>query len=148
MVIDSSVALKWRLSDEEAVAEAGRLLTDFVGGRFNLVVPTLFDYEVANALKVAVLRGRIANQPAREFLAFLNAVDIARRDTRDLQTLALDLAFKYQRSFYDASYLALAQAGGFDFYTGDKRLFNAVAHTFTWVKWIGDYQATAPPLIS
>lgn len=26
------------------------------------------------------------------------------------------------------------------FFTGDKKLFNAVGTALTWVKWIGDYQ--------
>lgn len=41
IVIDASVALKWRLRGEEADAEAEALLDDFLGGRIRLIAPTL-----------------------------------------------------------------------------------------------------------
>ena len=46
---------------------------------------------------------------------------------------------------YDSAYMALAQAEGVWFFTGDKRLFNAVGQTLSWVKWLGDYQFDAIP---
>lgn len=54
IVIDASVALKWRLRDEEATAQADALLDDCLTGALELLTPTLFDYEITNALKVAV----------------------------------------------------------------------------------------------
>jgi len=50
VVIDASVALKWRLRDEEATQQADALLEDFLAGTLVLLTPTLFDYEIANAL--------------------------------------------------------------------------------------------------
>ncbi|MBW1677804.1 MAG: type II toxin-antitoxin system VapC family toxin [Deltaproteobacteria bacterium] len=57
-----------------------------------------------------------------------------------MQSLAFQLACRYNRSAYDSAYLALAQSKGFWFLTGDKRLFNAMEQALPWVKWIGDYQ--------
>jgi predicted nucleic acid-binding protein len=71
----------------------------------------------------------------------LTSYDIERHDIRSLQQSAFQLACQHQRSVYDAAYLALAKALSFDFYTGDKRLFNAVSNVFSWVKWIGDYHS-------
>jgi len=31
------------------------------------------------------------------------------------------------------------------FFTGDKRLFNAVGQTLSWVKWLGDYHFDVIP---
>lgn len=56
VVIDASVALKWLLRDEEIVPQADALLDDLLAGQLSVVVPTLFDYEVANVLRVAVSR--------------------------------------------------------------------------------------------
>ena len=56
IVIDASVALKWRLRDEEATSQADALLEDFLARKLELLTPTLFDYEIANALRVAVTR--------------------------------------------------------------------------------------------
>jgi predicted nucleic acid-binding protein len=66
--------------------------------------------------------------------------NIQRYDFFPLQALAFQLANQYQRSVYDATYLALAQSQGIDLITGDKRLFNAVNSHLSWVKWIGNYQ--------
>jgi hypothetical protein len=43
LVIDASVALKWRLRDEEATSQADALLDDFLAGKLELLTPTLFD---------------------------------------------------------------------------------------------------------
>ena len=64
IVIDASVALKWRLRDEEATGEADALLDDFLAGNLVLLTPTLFDYEIANALRTAVIRQRLSEQEA------------------------------------------------------------------------------------
>lgn len=141
IVIDASAALKWWLRDEENTVEADELQIEFLSGNLNLIAPTLFDYEVVNTLKSAVVRKRIDESYALAAISDLIAYDIERHDIRSLQLSAFQLACRYQRSSYDAAYLALAQALGLDFYTGDKRMFNAVSNVFTWVKWIGDYQA-------
>ena len=41
--------------------------------------------------------------------------------------------------------MALAQAQGIWFFTGDKRLYNTVGQALAWVKWLGDYQCDAIP---
>lgn len=141
IVIDASAALKWVLRDEEAAAEADELLKDFVAGKIELLVPTLFDYEITNALKVAMLKQRISEADALTAITKYQQLKAARHEFPPLQTAAFRLACQYQRSAYDAAYLALAQANNAQFYTGDKRLFNAVQAVMTWVRWIGDYRS-------
>ena len=51
IVIDASAALKWRLRDEEVTQQADALLEDFLAGKLELLTPTLFDYEITNALR-------------------------------------------------------------------------------------------------
>ena len=68
LVIDASVALKWRLRDEEATDQADALLEDFLAGKLELLTPTLFDYEIANALRVAVTRQRLSEPDAEAAL--------------------------------------------------------------------------------
>ncbi|MDX2040237.1 MAG: type II toxin-antitoxin system VapC family toxin [Acidobacteriota bacterium] len=139
LVIDSCVAIKWRLRDESELAQADALQEDFVNGRVELLAPTLFDYEIGNILKVAISRKRLSEADAVIALADFKTIALERFGVLPLQSRVFDLAIHYQRSFYDASYLALAENQGVDFYTGDKRLFNAVNSFFPWVKWIGDY---------
>lgn len=140
VVIDASVALKWRLRDEEATQQADALLEDFLAGKLALLTPTLFDYEIANALRVAVTRQRLSEQDAAAALADFAQYTIVRYDFTDISSRTFHLSGQYQRSAYDSAYMALAQMQGIWFFTGDKRLFNAVGQALAWVKWLGDYQ--------
>ena len=125
LVIDASVALKWRLRDEEATSQADALLDDFLAGKLELLTPTLFDYEITNALRVAVPRQRLSEQDAAAALADFAQYTIVRYDFTGIASLTFHLSGQYQRSAYDSAYLALAQSQGVWFFTGDKRLFNA-----------------------
>lgn len=146
VVIDASVALKWQLRDEEATSQADALLEDFLDSKLDLLAPTLFDYEITNALKVAVNMGRLSENEAIVAITEFQQYSIERYDFRDIQSLSFKLAYLHQRSAYDGAYLALAQFNKLWFYTGDRRLFNAVGKTLPWVKWIGDYQFDAIPV--
>lgn len=145
VVIDASVALKWRLRDEEATQQADALLEDFLAGKLVLLTPTLFDYEIANALRVAVTRQRLSESDAVAALADFAQYAIVRYDYAGISSRTFDLSDQHQRSAYDSAYMALAQAQGVWFFTGDKRLFNAVGQILARVKWLGDYQFDAIP---
>ena len=82
LVIDASVALKWRLRDEEATSQADTLLEDFLAGKLELLTPTLFDYEIANALRVAVTRQRLSEPDAAAALADFAQYTIVRYNSR------------------------------------------------------------------
>ena len=146
VVINASVALKWRLRDEEATHQADTLLDDYLAGALELLTPTLFDYEIANALKVAVDRGRMTETEAMVAMADFQQLGIERHDFRAMQSVAFQLALQHRRSAYDAAYLALARLKEIWFYTGDRRLFNAVGKALPWVKWIGDYRFESIPV--
>lgn len=145
IVIDASVALKWRLRDEEATSQADELLNDFLTGKLVLLVPTLFDYEITNALRVAVTRQRLSEQEAGTALHDFFQYTVVRYDFASISSLTFQLSGQHQRSAYDSTYLALAQSLRVWFFTGDKRLFNAVEQELSWVKWIGDYQFESIP---
>ncbi len=44
----------------------------------------------------------------------------------------------YNRSAYDASYLAVADEAGITLITADEGLYNVVKKDLKWVKWLGD----------
>jgi hypothetical protein len=54
----------------------------------------------------------------------------------------LPLAVRFNRSAYDAAYLALAEGSEQPLITGDSRLYHAVRKHLDWVQWIGDYGRT------
>ena len=141
VVVDASVALKWRLRDEEATAQADALLDDFLRGRLELAAPTLLDYELANAMVVAVRRGRLQESAAAFALSGFREYSIVRCGFEQIEELTFELANLHGRSVYDCdcAYLALAKSLGVWLYTGDKKLHNSVGAKVPWVKWIGDY---------
>lgn len=145
VVIDASVALKWALRDEEIIPQAEALLDDLLAGKLLPLVPTIFDYEIANTLKVAVSRARLSEVEAQTALEKFQLYSIERVDFPPLQVSAFQLALRHQRSVYDSAYIALAQSLGLWCFTGDKRLFNAVGGALDWVKWIGNYQFDSIP---
>ncbi len=110
-----------------------------------MLTVTLFDYEIANAFRVAVVMGRMSEDAANAALADFQQYRIERYDFREIHGLAFRLACQHQRSVYDSAYMALAQSKQLWFFTGDRRLFNAVEKTLPWVKWIGDYQFAVIP---
>ena len=61
--------------------------------------------------------------------------------TDSLLRRGYELAEKYNRpTAYDAQYMALAERLACNFWTNDKRLYNAVSGTFGRIRWLGDIQ--------
>jgi predicted nucleic acid-binding protein len=135
-VVDASVALKWALDDEDIVEQAVRLRDDAIDGRFSLVAPSLWVYELANGLVSAVRRGRLSGAQGRRSLGHLMGlgVDLVDPDTNATYAAAL----RYELSAYDAAYVALAVALGAPLWTGDRGLHRTAARVAV-LRWIGDY---------
>ena len=137
MIVDASVILGAFFPDEEQT-EAQALIRDHVIGRLQLVAPSLLLYEVTNAVVQARRRGRISDEQVEDILSSFEGLGIALRPVTWQQMLPL--ALRFDRSAYDAAYLALAEATDQPLVTGDSRMCNAVREHLDWVKWIGDYQ--------
>lgn len=137
LVIDASVSLKWVLDDEENTENALALRDDGIRGRFQMVAPSLWLYEVANGMVTATRRSRVTHEQGRESLALLTAMAIRFADAEldDCYRTAL----KYRVAFYDATYMTLADALGTDLWTGDLKFFENVRADAHFVRWIGDY---------
>lgn len=87
------------------------------------LVPTVWQFEVANVLRTADRRGRLPGKQALDFLTFLKRFDI--RVTPVNSTELLDLAARSQLTVYDASYLLLAIQNDCPLATLDKKLQRA-----------------------
>ena len=138
LVIDASVALKWFLRDEKYGDRALGLLERFVRGEVDLVAPSLMVYEVINGLVIAQRKGRIAEGKVLSSISgFLN-LGITFVDVAGLEARVLHFCRVYDRSAYDASYLAVAENEGAVMITSDAGLYKAVKKDLKWIKWIGD----------
>jgi predicted nucleic acid-binding protein len=136
MIVDASVILAAFFRDEDQ-AQAQALIREHVIGHVELVAPTLLLYEVTNAVVQAGRRGRISDEQARQVLTSFEGLGIALRSVTWQQMLPL--ALRFDRTAYDAAYLALAEMTERPLITGDRRLHNAVHQHLDWVQWIGNY---------
>ena len=136
MIVDASVILSAFFPDEEQT-QAQALIRDHVVGRVELAAPTLLLYEVTNAVVQARRRGRISDEQAENVLSSIEGLRIALRPVTWQQMLSV--ALRFDRSAYDAAYLALAEITNQPLITGDRRMYNAAQEHLNWVQWIGAY---------
>lgn len=116
-VPDASVILKWVLPpDNEPYAEAAEAIRDaFVAGDVELLVPSLWLFEVGNTL------ARKYPQQADALLGTLESLHIPEaQPTPEWRSIAVRLTVQHQATFYDAAYHALAIAQNGVFVTADE----------------------------
>ena len=126
VVIDSSVALKWWLDDEEFVDEARFLLNDVVAGEIELVVPELWFYEIANGINTAAKRERISNDMAEDFIEELQSVTATLVPVSSYLTKTYKESTKYSHAIYDIVYMVIAESKQIQFITADKKFCDKV----------------------
>jgi predicted nucleic acid-binding protein len=144
-VVDCSVALKWKLRQEPYHAEAVELLLDIRAGIVEPIAPVIFVAEVGSALLRAARRGRLTFDEARQAIDDILGVNVSLVEvTPVLAQRAFEIAWAHQQGFFDCLYVAVAEARGAEFWTGDQRLSHALAATFPFVRWVGDYRARRP----
>jgi predicted nucleic acid-binding protein len=139
IVVDASVALKWQFKDEDETEQAVAMLQDYEAGRIGFIVPWLFYFEIANAVHIAVLRKRIAEEDGKHVIQDMLAIPLTVTASVELVADSYKFARNNSISFYDAVYLSLAEGKHTLLYTGDKKFFNSVKDKFKSVRWIGDY---------
>ncbi|WP_107668031.1 type II toxin-antitoxin system VapC family toxin [Cyanothece sp. BG0011] len=102
-----------------------------------IVAPTLIMYEVSNGIYRYQKAGQIIQDEAETLLNSALNLGIRFYGDANLHQEALNFASLYNLSAtYDAHYLALAQRLQVELWTADKRLFNAVSQSLSWVKLI------------
>lgn len=125
LVIDASVAVKWYVP-ERGSDHASALL----GRGMRLLAPDLLVAEFGNALWKKTRRGELSPSEAQNVVsAFTSAPPIALRPSVQLLSAALEIATGFDRSVYDALYLALAVAETCSVVTADDRLVRSLHRT-------------------
>jgi predicted nucleic acid-binding protein len=125
LVIDASVVAAWHFPDErnsQSDSIMDRLEYD------SARMPALWWFEVRNVLLIGERRGRTIRKHAEGFLDFLRGLPIELAPLPD-EVSVLRLARQHQLSFYDASYLELAQRERIALATIDRALARAAVAT-------------------
>ncbi|MEW6481587.1 MAG: type II toxin-antitoxin system VapC family toxin [bacterium] len=123
IVIDASVALKWFLQEKDS-DRALRIREEHLSGLRGLNAPDLILSEVSNVLRFSP---HYNSQATKSALVSLLDIDInVVVLSRGIYELAIELAYRYEITVYDAIYVALAQDLGYDFITADEKLYQKV----------------------
>ena len=138
-VLDASVAVKWAIPAKEPLRdESTRLLERYVDGDIDFIVPDIFWAEIGSVMCNGARRGRWSRTDAESIAADMRARDFGTVPSHILLPEALRIAFRYDRSIYDALYAALALESKSTLITADERLANALAAHLP-VKWLGAF---------
>ena len=137
-VIDASVAAKWFLpaKGETLMEEALHLFRRYTKGEIQLLVPDLFWAELANIFWKAMRQGRCAKATAEMALASLKERKLPTVSSLSVLDVAFGIATAFDRTVYDALYVALAVRSKAQLVTADEGLANALAAHLP-VKWLG-----------
>ncbi len=137
-VIDAGVVLKRYLPDEAHGEHAMYLLNRYIAGYLQLIAPSLLEYELINGLEIARRLSRIPESAIRSALDGFYQLSIPLKPVDRCVSEILHYCNVFQRSAYDAAYLAIAETEKSVFVTADGALHNRVKSTLSWVRWIGD----------
>lgn len=139
-VLDASVAVKWMLpaKDEPLRPQAYRLLDAYGASELNLIVPDIFWPECGNVLWKAIRQGRFDRTAAEDAIEWLTERNLRTISSVSLLDEAMAVALDFDRTVYDALYVALAAQTKNHLITADEHLANALAARFP-VKWLGAF---------
>jgi len=119
LVPDTSVIVKW-FTKEEDRDKAIKIREKFVNGEIEIAAPDLIIYELSNALR---FNPAFNQEDVKE--AIQSILDLDFEIITPLQTTtdkAIELAFEYNITIYDAFYVALADELDYAIITADKKL--------------------------
>ena len=136
-VVDASVVVKWFLL-EDHTGYARRLLDDSL----DLSSPDLVRAEFGNVMWKRWRRGDISARAAGEALHHLGRLPLRIETSWTLLETAWTVARRFDRSFYDGLYVALAEREGCSLVTADRKLYSALresdlAQRLTWIEDVG-----------
>jgi predicted nucleic acid-binding protein len=122
LVVDASVAISWCFSDDQT-GLAERTM-DRVGAEA-AVVPSLWRFEVANVVMLALRKGRIDESRVVRFLGWLDRLPISIAVPEPRLVELVDLGQRHRLTAYDAAYLWLTLSKGLPLATLDITLADA-----------------------
>jgi predicted nucleic acid-binding protein len=142
--IDASVAVKLVLKGEAHRAAARKLLNDSIRAGIKLIAPPIFSAEVDSVIRRRVHDGLLNAAKAKPAQALLDRAPVQIRTHAELRRRAREIAERFnQRTVYDATYAALADLFGAEFWTADKVFYQAVHRELKFVRYLSDYTRKA-----
>ena len=145
-VVDASVAAKWFLKDsfEDHVDLAEEVLVDFLAGDIELHAPRLMSYEVCRLLwKACIAEGaeqrskRLDKETALDCVETLFDLPLVFAEVSVQEAAeSVDRGARYQKNFYDMTYLRLAEELKCRVVTADEKLLRSVPPDFPLARFV------------
>ncbi len=123
IVIDCSFFLT-NIFDDEDNSLVSEVFSSIERGELEAIAPGIFFYEIHNSLITAVRRKRMTKTQVPEYLKLFALAPVKIVDG-GLPDTIMNIAFSFGLSFYDASYLELAERRNIPLATLDSKLHNA-----------------------
>jgi len=124
-VVDTSVAIKWYVPEPGAAAAIALL-----HGGYRPYAPDHIAAELGNVMWKKARRSELTPSEAATIAdQFATACPVTLRPVLTLLRPAVEIATRFDRTVYDALYLAVAISEGVPFVTADQRLHNALTST-------------------
>lgn len=138
--VDASVAIKWVVKSETWRKKARQLLLESLRNSYTLIAPPLFAYETESVLQGRLHAGVMTVAAVDEALTRLATFGVRLATHPDMVTRARSIARQFnQARIYDSLYAALAELRGCEFWTADRRFYDAVKANLTCVKYLPHY---------
>jgi predicted nucleic acid-binding protein len=112
---------------------------DWESSTVDLIAPDLMLIEVSNIVWKKQRAGLITESEGTSAISDLLALEITTVEPKAILPRAYCLAQVFDRTVYDAIYLALAEEMEAKFITADLRLYNAVNLNLGFVQYLGSY---------
>jgi len=139
--VDASVAIKWVVKSETWRKKARRFLLESLEQGYTLIAPPLFAYETESVLQGRLHAKTMSIAAVDEALTRLATFRVQLVTHPELVTRARTIARQQsQPNIYDSLYAALAELRGCEFWTADKRFYDAVTANLAFVKYLPHYQ--------
>ncbi|URD53651.1 type II toxin-antitoxin system VapC family toxin [Chroococcidiopsis sp. CCNUC1] len=138
LVVDSNVVAKW-FFPEELQQQALALQSDWMAGTVDLVAPDLILTEVSSITWKKQRLSLITLIEASGTIEDLLLLSIPTVESQTVLRQAYSLASRFDRTVYDALYLALAAFMPAKLVTADLRLYNTVSSQLEFVQYLGTY---------
>ncbi len=137
---DAGVLIKLVVAEEDS-DRADALWEQWKEDGVKVVAPALLLFELTSVLRNKVHRGLLSLKEGERAFDTVRRLPVQVLTPSGLHRRAWELAIRFHRpAAYDAHYLALAEMMNCEFWTADKRLFNAVRDELSRVQWLGKYE--------
>jgi predicted nucleic acid-binding protein len=138
LLLDSSVVLKWFQQSEVLYEKAVRVRQAYLEGRIQLCLTDILFYEVSNVLRYKPDLNTVIVQKAMDSLFEMRLP--MERLSADRLARSIEVAFEYQVTLYDATFVAIAESANLDLLTADLKLFDQLGN-LPHIMYLGNISA-------